>query len=733
VASRSLGTLTLDLIAKIGGFTRGMDEAERKADSTARAIARKQAQRAKEMEKLWVGVGAAIGSIVAEAGAALVILDQLIKGAAGFKDLEETTGGSAEGLASMAVAAATAEVSMDTLAANSIRLTKALNGVDGETKVVAAAIKALGLDLDEFKSLDPVAQMDALTEAFAGFADGQEKTAVATALWGKAGAEMLKVIKALQEQGGRLTILTQQQIEQADAYADAQARAKAELLLYSQAAATEAAPAMLALTEAATDLIKEMIGVDKETGKLGASTAVKDFAVGAVEALGFVIDAGDGVIRVIKGIAATAVALQQIKSLPMFGGFAEGKRIISELGAELDALAQKQLFSERLAQRLRAGTDSALRNVEDRGFVPTLPRIRFSGTGGGGAAKKAKEEIDKVAKAMDDLERDLALFGQDEIFKKAFDFEGLGAAPAKVEEFRAKLQQLKALQMQEDVQKIVEALERERDEFGKSTTEIALNDLARKGLSGTTLDYARVLLESIDAQRKQKEDLEEIKQLTEQFQTPLDRLLAKYARLNELLSKGLRPEVYARGISEAQDEFDKLMNPVIEQAKKTNDIAKDLGLTFTSAFEDAIVNGGKLSDVLRGLESDIIRIITRKLVTEPLGNFLTSQLQGIFTPSGGGIFSGLFASIGNFFGGFRADGGPVSPNQGYIVGERGREWFQPNTAGTIVPMEAMKSGKAGDTYHITVPVQGMVDRRTREQIASTVAMELGRSRSRATA
>ena len=38
MASRSLGTLTLDLVAKVGGFTEGMDKADRKSRQTAKQI-----------------------------------------------------------------------------------------------------------------------------------------------------------------------------------------------------------------------------------------------------------------------------------------------------------------------------------------------------------------------------------------------------------------------------------------------------------------------------------------------------------------------------------------------------------------------------------------------------------------------------------------------------------------------------------------------------------------------
>jgi hypothetical protein len=69
-----------------------------------------------------------------------------------------------------------------------------------------------------------------------------------------------------------------------------------------------------------------------------------------------------------------------------------------------------------------------------------------------------------------------------------------------------------------------------------------------------------------------------------------------------------------------------------EKAKNTtkelSDIGRDLGLTFSSAFEDAIAGAKSFGEILRGLEQDIIRIITRKLVTEPLAQGVTNLVTG---------------------------------------------------------------------------------------------------------
>ena len=101
-------------------------------------------------------------------------------------------------------------------------------------------------------------------------------------------------------------------------------------------------------------------------------------------------------------------------------------------------------------------------------------------------------------------------------------------------------------------------------------------------------------------------------------------------------------------------------------AKKTAEVGQQLGLTFSSAFEDAIVSGNSFRDVLDGIAKDILRITARKFVTEPLAEGVQGLLKGIF-------------------GGPKAAGGPVQPGKAFLVGEKGPELFVPNTAGRIDP------------------------------------------------
>lgn len=345
---------------------------------------------------LTIGAAAATGLI-----AAYVALDQLIKKASDFQDMAETTGASAEGIASIAVAAATAGVQMDSVAQASIKLTKNLTGVDDESKAAGAALASLGINISDFKKLDPVGQFDAVGKALAGFADGAGKTVVATALYGKAGAEQLKVFKAVEEQGGRQIILTAEQIRQADEYADKQAKSRAQLMLYASAIATQATPALTAFTEVLTDVAKELLVVDKNAKRLAQGSSIADFAQESAISLAGTLDTirnmADGVLLLGKSYAAAAAIISAASK----GNFSEAASI--RAAAKEDG---EKLFGSDLQGRLIAKFESAKRDAANfdneairrstRGVKPELDfkgPTKKDGKGKDTAAQEAKAQL----------------------------------------------------------------------------------------------------------------------------------------------------------------------------------------------------------------------------------------------------------------------------------------------------------------------------------------------------
>lgn len=75
MSSRSLGTLTLDLIAKTGGFESGMDKAARIADKRTREIERQAKERAKAIETAFAGMARAVAGPLAAAFSVGALVD----------------------------------------------------------------------------------------------------------------------------------------------------------------------------------------------------------------------------------------------------------------------------------------------------------------------------------------------------------------------------------------------------------------------------------------------------------------------------------------------------------------------------------------------------------------------------------------------------------------------------------------------------------------------------------
>ncbi|WBV43509.1 tape measure protein [Pseudoroseomonas cervicalis] len=204
-----------------------------------------------------------------------------------------------------------------------------------------------------------------------------------------------------------------------------------------------------------------------------------------------------------------------------------------------------------------------------------------------------------------------------------------------------------------------------------------------------------------EAERELNDLLCERERLIQDNETAYERYQRRMERLSSLVERAERagrpvPDATIQCEAErAMEELERAEKRVQEGAERTSETVRELGLTFASAFEDAIVKGDKLSKVLQGLLQDVTRIIARKTITEPLGNAVSSALSGV-------SLDGLFNSVGSWIGGlFRVEGGPVAAGQPYIVGERGPEWFVPSSPGTVLP-NGMAPG--GNTIQQTISI-----------------------------
>lgn len=129
--------------------------------------------------------------------------------------------------------------------------------------------------------------------------------------------------------------------------------------------------------------------------------------------------------------------------------------------------------------------------------------------------------------------------------------------------------------------------------------------------------------------------------------------------------------------SELTENYQKQI-PLIQE---TNKLFTDAGSMIAQGFEDAILSGQKLGDVMRSLGQDLLRLVFSQTITTPLAKVITSALLGVPV---------------------KAMGGPVSAGSPYVVGERGPELFVPSSSGSIISNSKMSSGGGGGMGGVTV-------------------------------
>lgn len=156
MASRSLGTLTVDFIAKIGGFKSGMTEAERASEKAAKKILADQKKLAARLDKVFasikLGAVSAFAGISLAVGAAFSNVFRQMEKARDIQVFAGLAGTSVEAFQKMAFAAETVNIPMEKMA----DMMKDFNEKLGEFKQVGS-----GGFADFFKQIAPFVKITA--------------------------------------------------------------------------------------------------------------------------------------------------------------------------------------------------------------------------------------------------------------------------------------------------------------------------------------------------------------------------------------------------------------------------------------------------------------------------------------------------------------------------------------------------------------------------------------------
>jgi hypothetical protein len=616
MAGGALGSLTVKLGLDTAEFTGGLSKADYEAKKFSENVGRVIGQ--------GLQLAAAGFTAFAAAGtAAFLAADKLIGQAADYQDMAEKINGSAEAIASFGVALGTANTSTETLIGASVKLTKGLTGVDDESKAAGAAIAALGLNLDDFKKLAPEAQIEAVAKAMAGFANTTDKTAIAVALFGKSGAELLPFLKALEEQGGRQIILTAEQIAQADEYADKVARVSAEFKQQAQAAATQLIPTLSDAFDIVTDLIRAF-SQSEETAtlfKVALAAIVVPLQTIAIVGANVAFVFG-GVGREIAAMGAQLVALGS-GNFTQFRAISDAvKDDATRARAELDAFEKRVMGIGQRRDGSGDFDDAAAR-------AASRPTASFSGA----QAKAAKDKQDAAEQYLKKLQEQLNKTRELNVEETLLSDIAAGRLKASS---KVSQEQLQAVARQIDQTKEADRVATERQKNRNKDNEDSLS--AIREIEKAEADRLRALLDGgpVAQLEKQRETMQFLAKAFEDGKISAE-------QFNDAAIGNLK---------------------LTESLKESKSAAEELGLTFKSSFEDAITTGKSLSDVLKSLGQDLLKLAIRKNITEPLFNSFSG--------------SGFFDTLGGLFGGGKAAGGPVDAGRLYRVNEDKPEMLDVN-------------------------------------------------------
>ena len=136
-----------------------------------------------------------------------------------------------------------------------------------------------------------------------------------------------------------------------------------------------------------------------------------------------------------------------------------------------------------------------------------------------------------------------------------------------------------------------------------------------------------------------------------------------------------------QGMDAVSEAFERNSRAYAEAIDVVRREARGVFDTFTTALQ----RGASLWDAFKQAGLDAINSILRRIIDAQFDRIFAN----IFQPAASGGAGNILSAVASFFGGARANGGPVSGGKAYLVGERGPEMIVPGASGTVIPNHAL--------------------------------------------
>jgi hypothetical protein len=322
----NLPSLVVSLEANMAKFSADMDKAAAKTDqsmlqmaaSTQRvqsAIKSLETQSQRGLQAaISLGKGMLLGAAVGMSFDAIKNkVFGVIDGMANLKTISEKTGASVENISKLQFFAKQSGSDIDAVAAAMAKMSKGMAGADADTKGTGLALKYLGLSAKDAAGnlKDPAAMIMEVAQKLGDYKDGAGKAAIAQALFGKAGADMLPTLKLMAEQGDIEAKVTTAQATAARQYQRDLAKLDAQKNMLYKTITVALLPSMTDFTNAMVDATRETNQTNKVVKGLAADNSITQWADNAALGIAALID---DIIFIPKAINTTVLALNALKT-----------------------------------------------------------------------------------------------------------------------------------------------------------------------------------------------------------------------------------------------------------------------------------------------------------------------------------------------------------------------------------------------------------------------------------
>ena len=321
------GSIVIDLLMRTGAFETDTKRAEA-------ALKRFQKTATEQMQAAAIAAGI-LGS------AFLVLAKDSVDAMDKMNEASQKTGIAVEALSQLGYAAKMSGVDTESFTSAMVKFNRAIaEGATGSGSA-AAAFKAIGISAAELKSSNPDEILARVAEKFSGYADGATKTALAVAIFGRAGADMIpmlnegsKGIAAMREEADKLgATINTSAAKAADQFNDNLDRMMIKMKSFVKGIASEVIPTLNILMEtflagnSLMNVIDAGMNLNLEGGMTGVGAQLARAELQLREAderdkarLKAKVDAYRSAYNAMKSIsgapAATTSALPQAPSLP---------------------------------------------------------------------------------------------------------------------------------------------------------------------------------------------------------------------------------------------------------------------------------------------------------------------------------------------------------------------------------------------------------------------------------